>query len=92
MREKATCHDAPGGSRANPPRPQAIQCERAHEMRVRTTYDWDKLPSPWRCLKMSDKFPWEISFISYDGKYPNLCSGTLQLKVSGKVYTFPKYS
>ncbi|NCC62950.1 MAG: DNA cytosine methyltransferase, partial [Verrucomicrobiae bacterium] len=38
MREKAICHDAPGGSRAEPPRPQATPCERAHEMRMRIFY------------------------------------------------------
>lgn len=27
-----------------------------------------------------------IEFVSYDGKYPNLCSGTLVLKVDGKTY------
>ena len=30
----------------------------------------------------------EIEFISYDGKYPNLCSGTLKLKIDGKEHTF----
>ena len=38
MREKAICHDAPGGSRAEPPRPQTTPCERAHEMRMRIFY------------------------------------------------------
>ena len=27
-----------------------------------------------------------VEFISYDGKYPNLCSGTLKLKVNNKLY------
>lgn len=27
-----------------------------------------------------------IEFISYDGRYPNLCSGTLSVKVNGKLY------
>jgi hypothetical protein len=26
----------------------------------------------------------KIEFVSYDGKYPNLCSGTLTIKVDGK--------
>ena len=30
----------------------------------------------------------EIEFVSYDGKYPNLCSGTLKLKIDGKEHTF----
>lgn len=27
-----------------------------------------------------------IEFVSYDGKYPNLCSGTLKLRVDGKIW------
>ncbi len=30
----------------------------------------------------------EIKFISYDGKYPNLCSGILTLEIDGKTVTF----
>lgn len=30
----------------------------------------------------------KIEFVSYDGKYPNLCSGTLILKVDGKNMKF----
>lgn len=29
-----------------------------------------------------------VEFISYDGKYPNLCSGTLALRIEGKVVRF----
>lgn len=30
----------------------------------------------------------EIKFVSYDGKYPNLCSGTLVLNVDGEEYSW----
>ena len=30
----------------------------------------------------------DIEFISYDGKYPNLCSGTLVLKIDGQDNSF----
>lgn len=33
-----------------------------------------------------------IEFVSYDGEYPNLCSGTLILRIDGKEVTFPQYS
>ena len=29
-----------------------------------------------------------VEFVSYTGKYPNLCSGVLTLKINGKIYTF----
>lgn len=29
-----------------------------------------------------------VEFVSYDGKYPNLCSGTLHLKIDGKSFFF----
>lgn len=32
-----------------------------------------------------------VEFVSYDGKYPNLCSGTLVLKIDGEIVKFPKY-
>ena len=28
-----------------------------------------------------------IKFISYDGSYPNLCSGTLVIDIDGKIYS-----
>jgi hypothetical protein len=32
-----------------------------------------------------------LTFVSYDGKYPNLCSGELVLAVDGENIKFPKY-
>ena len=32
----------------------------------------------------------EVRFVSYDGKYPNLCSGTLVLAVGDKEYEFKR--
>jgi len=29
-----------------------------------------------------------VKFVSYDGRYPNLCSGELILNVNGKYYTW----
>lgn len=29
-----------------------------------------------------------IEFVSYDGRYPCLCMGTLKIKVNGKLYSF----
>jgi hypothetical protein len=34
----------------------------------------------------------KMKFISYDGKYPNLCSGKLIIKIEEKDWEFPKYS
>jgi hypothetical protein len=31
-----------------------------------------------------------LKFVSYDGEYPNLCSGTLILNIDGKNITFPE--
>lgn len=33
-----------------------------------------------------------VEFISYDGGFPNLCSGTLVLRLDGIDVTFPSYS
>lgn len=30
----------------------------------------------------------DIQFVSYDGKYPNLCSGNLELLIDGKKHIF----
>lgn len=32
-----------------------------------------------------------IKFISYDGRWPNLCSGILKVEIDGIVYTFGDY-
>lgn len=32
-----------------------------------------------------------VEFVSYDGAFPNLCSGTLVLKINGEVRTMPDY-
>ena len=32
-----------------------------------------------------------LNFISYDGGYPNLCSGTLIMELDGKQIKFPDY-
>lgn len=32
-----------------------------------------------------------VEFVSYDGDFPNLCSGTLVLRIDGEEVTFPKY-
>lgn len=32
-----------------------------------------------------------VKFISYSGKYPNLCSGELMLEIEGEIYTFGKH-
>ena len=33
----------------------------------------------------------EVKFVSYDGGYPNLCSGALVLSLAGKDVEFPNY-
>ena len=32
-----------------------------------------------------------VEFVSYDGEYPNLCSGNLVLKIDGVDYKMPRY-
>ena len=32
-----------------------------------------------------------VEFVSYDGRYPNLCSGTLVLRINGEERVFPEY-
>ena len=33
----------------------------------------------------------ELKFVSYDGEYPNLCSGVLIMELDGKEIEFPEY-
>lgn len=33
----------------------------------------------------------KLTFVSYDGNYPNLCSGQLVLAIDGNNVVFPKY-
>ena len=37
------------------------------------------------------KYP-RVVFVSYDGKYPCLCSGTLVVRVGGTEYVFEQYT
>lgn len=32
-----------------------------------------------------------VEFVSYDGDFPNLCSGTLVLRIDGEDVVFPKH-
>lgn len=32
-----------------------------------------------------------VEFVSYDGSYPNLCAGTLKLRIDGENVIFPDY-
>ena len=34
---------------------------------------------------------YDVKFVSYNGRYPNLCSGTLVLSLDGIPYIFPRY-
>ena len=35
---------------------------------------------------------YELEFVSYDGAYPNLCSGILKLMLNGKIVVFSSHS
>lgn len=32
-----------------------------------------------------------LEFVSYNGEYPNLCSGILKIKLDGKIIIFPRF-
>lgn len=34
----------------------------------------------------------KFEFVSYDGKFPNLCAGKLKILVDGKEYELPKHT
>lgn len=33
----------------------------------------------------------DLEFVSYDGEYPNLCSGKLVMRLNGNLITFPEF-
>ena len=39
-------------------------------------------------INKNDKMTKHVEFVNYTGRYPNLCSGILTLKIDGKKYTF----
>lgn len=39
-------------------------------------------------VNINSKSSEHVKFVSYTGKYPNLCSGILTLEIDGKEYTF----
>lgn len=39
-----------------------------------------------------DKNKMNFEFIDYDGKYPNLCTGVLTLKINGVIHKFNSYN
>ena len=46
----------------------------------------------WELCGADEVVHYNVEFVSYDGKYPNLCAGVLILKVNDTVYTFAKHS
>lgn len=38
--------------------------------------------------EQDEEYSGKVKFISYDGKYPNLCSGTLRLEIDGEIVVF----
>lgn len=57
-------------------------------MREYEDYEAEELVSGYHLLDSEEKTDGNVEFVSYDGSWPNLCSGILVLKVHGEEYAF----